>query len=241
MQKHLATLIGLLLTDGGVSKMSKNRFEIFLASNSEGLRNKFESSMQICFDVDRFYTINGETVCKIRAIEEVAGLELLKLSPTFRTRPCDVYPTCPKKTGNAERAIPHKCNSLNGYPPTRVPDFIMEGSVEIKRESLKAAISADGGVEFHTLSKGIKYLQRRLLLRCHNPNLIKQWRILFEDCGFEVTETKNEIRITGVKQFLKFRAEIGFLDNVKVERSKNWNGFEKNEILDKMIDSFIVD
>lgn len=241
MEQHLASLIGMLLTDGGVSKISKNRFEIFLASNSKGLRNEFELDMREHFGVDRFYTIHGKTVCKIRAVEESAGLQLLRLSPTFRTRPCNVYPFCPKMLGKELKTIPHECNSLNGYPPTKVPNFIMEGPLKTKRTALRSAMSGDGGVEFHEIFVGHKkYLQRRLIFRCHNPNLKIQWKKLFEDCGFNITETKNEIRISGIEQLLKFQAEIGFLNDVKVERSKYWNGFEKNEVLNKMISSFLV-
>lgn len=234
----LALIVGMLLTDGGISVVGNGGLEIFLSNNSESLKKFFADNLKKLFQDKKlnFKTTHG----KIKLYSKEIAEEFLKLSPTFRTRPCNVPPFCPKWTGHPEKAVPHECNSLNGFPPARIPEFVMNGSIEVKGVALKAAMSCDGGIEFHKIKQNNKeYLQRRLVFRCHNPNLLSQWKKLFLDCGFKVTETKNELRITGKEQFKKFRDEIGFIEGVKVEKSKNWKGMDKNELLDIVINSWL--
>ncbi|MBI3413492.1 MAG: hypothetical protein HY051_05440 [Candidatus Aenigmarchaeota archaeon] len=205
-EEVLASVIGMLLTDGGISVISKNKLEVFLTSNSEALRESFKQNLQILFpNLNlKFQTVHGRTVKKIRVCSREVGVEFLKFSTTFRTRPCNTFPVCPKFRGVPERAVPHECNSLNGFPPATLPSFIINGTPAVKRVALRSAMTCDGGIEFHKIvHNGKEYLQRRLLLRCHNPNLLGQWERVFVACGFKITKTINEIRITGKKNNLK--------------------------------------
>ena len=240
-EEVLASTIGLLLTDGGISVWGKKQLEVFLTSNSQALRNLFEKNIKQLFPERKlkFQTINGKTVKKIRICDKEVGRKLLEFSPTFRTRRCDVFPTCPRLRGLPQRGVCRECKPINGFPPVKIPEFIKEGSIELKRTILRVAMSCDGGIEFHEIvQKRRRNLQRRLFLRCHNPNLLQEWEKIFNDCGFKVTKTKNEIRITGKDQLKKFRNEIGFIEGVKVMRSKNWRGIDKNQLLDLVINSF---
>jgi hypothetical protein len=239
--KDLAMLIGLLLGDGGISVISKNRFEIFLTSNSRALRESFRKCLENIFPEKklRFEEISNKTVKKIRICDKEIGEQLLSFSPTFRTRPCNTFPICPMLKGKPEKAVCRECRPINGFPPVKIPEFIANGSPELKRLIVKGVMSCDGGIEFHPIKNGIKVnFQRRLFLRCHNPFLLAQWRKIFEDLGFDTTITKNEIRISGKNQLEKFKKEIGFIEGVEVKRSKNWKGIDKNMLLDIVIKSF---
>jgi len=237
--EKLIPTITLLLTDGGISRISKNSLEIFLTTNSKELQEIFIKNLTENFGKIKFTIVPNGTVTKIRVCNKKIGEILLGLSNSFRTRACNTFPVCPKLKGEMKKLPCKKCKPINGFPPTKIPEVIMDGNQLQKRLALKIAMSADGGVEFHLVKQNGKIRwQRRLFLRCHNPNLKQQWKKLFEDCGFTITETDNEIRISGKEQLEKFKNEIGFVKGVKVVKSKFWNGLTKNELLEKAIKSF---
>jgi len=238
-EKELATISALLLTDGGVSKISKNQWEIFVTSKSNEILKLFEKNIVKIFHKKTTRIINKNGVIKSRVCDKKIGEILLKLSPSFRTRSCSKFPICPLMKGKQNKPC-KKCESQNGFPPVIIPDFILLGKdKEIRNLVIRVAMSTDGCIEFHENKlKNKQWFQRRLSFRCHNPNLLDQWSQLFRGLGFKIKKTEKEIRITGKDQLIKFRNEIGFLKNVEVQRSKNWKGFTKNNVLDRAIESF---
>ena len=153
----------------------------------------------------------------------------MNFSPTYRTRPCITY-------------LCKYCKPKNGYPPVIIPKFIISGSKQIKRVFLQVVFSTDGCIEFYKnkYKKGNKeIIQRRISLSSYNPYLLKQFNEILTSLGFKTSITKNEIRIAGLKQILKFQKEIGFLDGVKISsKSRKWKDYDKNKLLNIVIDSY---
>ncbi len=236
----LVSVITLLLTDGGISRLSENSYEIFLTSNSKSIRELFKIEMNEIFGKKLdFKEIKSSTVTKVRICDVSIAKYLLKFSRSYRTRKCETYPICPKLKGVPEKAACRECKPINGYPPAEIPSIIKNGPLSRKKIAVKIAMSTDGGIEFHKIKVREKsYWQRRLFLRCHNPNLRKDWDKLIKDCGYNTTKTFNEIRISGIDQFNKYRNEIGFIENVKIHGSKRWKNHTKNEVLNIMINTF---
>lgn len=242
-ETQLVRLIALLLTDGGISKASKNLYEIYITNNSNIILNMFEACIEDLFGKQKFYRYKFKTVKKVKITSKEIGIYLLKFSSSYRTRPCNTYPKCLDKT------LCRICRSINGYPPARIPKFILNGKIEIRQEFLKIAFSADGCIEFYenknkknNKKSNKKSIQRRISLFCSNPYILKQFKTMIKKCGFNITFTKTEIRITGKKQLNKFKNEIGFLDGVVVSsKSKFWCGYDKNELLRIVLNSYWTD
>lgn len=236
----LAQLIGILLTDGGVSKASKNLYEIYITNNSETLLNLFKVCICELFGQQKFYEYKSKTVRKVKFTSDRIAAFLFAFSSSYRTRRCDTYPRCSR----VEDRIPCSvCLPDEGYPPVKIPDFISNGTAEIKKKFLKVAFSAEGCVEFYEnkyKNKAKTGLQRRVSLSCYNPNLLKQYSDMLKSLGYKISITKTEIRITGKEQLAKFSNEIGFLNDVYVSsKSKYWNNFDKNELLRLVLSSYL--
>lgn len=169
----LAQLVGILLTDGGVSKISKNLYEIYITNNSETLLQLFKDCISKIFGQQKFYEYKSKTVNKVKITSKEIADFLFNLSLSYRTRPCDTYPKCSRMKNKISCKL---CLPDNGYPPVKIPDFILNNNDELKREFLKVVFSAEGCVEFYENKYRYKNktgLQRRVSLSCYNPRLLK--------------------------------------------------------------------
>jgi len=236
----LVHLIGILLTDGGVSRLTKNLYETYITNNSEVLLKLFKECISKLFGHQKFYEYESKTVSKVKVVSNYIANFLFSLSLSYRTRPCDTYPKCRK---SEDHISCKSCEPENGYPPVRIPQFILKGKDKIKKEFLKVVFSAEGCVEFYEnryKSKNKVGLQRRVSLSCYNPHLLKQYSEILRSLGFKISITKTEIRIGGKNQLMKFKKEIGFLNNIYVSRkSKYWNGYDKKELLELVLSSYL--
>ena len=137
-------IVAYLLTDGGID--SKGR--IYFASTSGVPIEDFKTEVMETFNKQKFSFTTATAARVIRFSSSNVREKLLSLSPSYRTRPCNVHPICPKLKSN-KRTLNCICEKRrNNYPPTQIPDEIMNGNKEIKREFLKRVFTADGGPVF---------------------------------------------------------------------------------------------
>lgn len=125
--------MGILLTDGGVSKASKNLYEIYITNNSETLLRLFKVCISEIFGQQKFYEYKSKTVSKVKITSYKIANFLFDFSPSYRTRRCDTYPKCSRMK---DRISCKFCLPMACYPPVKIPDFIANGTTEIKRENL---------------------------------------------------------------------------------------------------------
>lgn len=214
----LGILIGLLLTDGWVNPKGV----IGIANKSDVLLSLFKNKVRTLFQKNNFCEFTDKrTNVKIIELNSVEVVRLmLNVCPTFRT-------------------IPFSDGTL---PKTRLPKFILGLEQSEIKEILKIMFSADGaiclGVKWNKIENRWKFT-RRVTLTCWNPTLKEDIGKLLNSIGIEFKISNTDIIIERNVEILKFIKFIGFLNGVKISRkSKNWEGFEKNQILELAIKTF---
>jgi hypothetical protein len=221
---ELGVVIGLLLTDGWVSK-NKSSWQIGFTNRSEELHELFKEKIKKIFgDVHFTTTPNSKNKgIKVTTLtSKKIGDFLHSFTPSFRK----------------------KAFTNGTFSNCKLPDFFFNLSKEEIKQVLSAMFSADGGV---TLSVGWRKrnvkcrinegweIKREIILGCKNPRIKKQIIKLLEKLGFNPREDKIKIVLEKKRDIIKFKNEIGFIDGVKISKSNTWKGFEKNQILDLAI------
>jgi hypothetical protein len=102
--------------------------------------------------------------------------------------------------------------------------------------------SADGsvcfGVKWHK-SKNMWQFTRRVKFSSKHPVIKQQIAELLKRFELNPKTWEKEVVLERRNDLIKFKKEIGFIPGVKVTKnSKNWEGFEKNQILNLLIKSF---
>lgn len=211
----LGILVGLLLTDGCVTHTISNNWKITFTNKSEELHKIFREKITNIFGIKKFKEWFDKFNIKSTEIQNKAVFKsLLTLTPTFRSKQLD-----------------------NGtFPNSKIPEFIIALDKENISEILKIMFSADGsiclGVKWHK-NKNMWQFTRRIKFSSKHPVIKQQITELLRRFDLNPKIWKKEIVLERKNDIIKFQKEIGFVPNVKVTKnSKNWEGFEKNEILE---------
>ncbi|MBI2542668.1 MAG: hypothetical protein HYW24_00560 [Candidatus Aenigmarchaeota archaeon] len=217
----LGILVGLLLTDGSVTFNSRS-WRIVFSGKSEELRELFKQKMKLLFSIEKFSEWTDEFGVKsLQVRQKQAASQLLRLVPTFRTKPF--------KDGT--------------FPQVRLPEFFEKMSTREMAEIMKAMFSADGSIVL-----GVKWRQdkkmwvftRRICLTSVTPSLKEQIaEILEKRFGMKPQIWRSDVALERKSDILKFKEVIGFVKGVKIsKKSKVWEGFEKTQILGLAIKTF---
>lgn len=223
----LGMIIGLLLTDGWIRK-NKTSWEIGFTNKSEELHTLFEEKMKMIFPNVHFTRRlkNNKEVKDTTINSKQIGNLLHNFLPSFRKKVFD-----------------------NGtFPNSKIPDFFFQLSKEELKEILKTMFSADGCIMLSMgwRKKSIKWrkeegweIKTEVTLGCKHPVIKEQILELLKNLGFAPRKDNDKVILGKEKDIIKFKNEIGFVRGVKISRkSKNWEGFEKNQILNLAIKSF---
>ena len=224
-----ATLLGILYTDGCLSRKSKNCWRFFLGNTSFEIIRAFKSCMIKVFGLDSQRVriseklVNGKPYYIAIVDSGYHGSLLTARYGTFRT-------------------LAFRKEGKKVHPPTRLP-FASNTNKSIISQFLKTAFSCDGGVCLYVAKSkdNYKFLIRNIFLSCHHPQLRSDYQQLLSILGIE---SKNLIKdkkilIQGRLRLEKFRKKVGFLDGVKItQHSAYWQGWEKNKVLDLALSSY---
>jgi hypothetical protein len=209
----LGILVGLLLTDGWITR---NKNTIGFSGKSEELHKIFKEKMNKIFGIKKFRKVVDKfgIVSTIVDNKEIKS-ELTKIIPIFRRKQF--------KDGK--------------FPNCRIPEFFFKLRKHELTEIMKVMFSADGcvsiGVWWNPKEKAWK-LKRRIQISSSHPIIRKQLaKLLKEKFNINAKIRWNGVVIENKSDIKKFWKEIRFVDGVKISgKSKNWKGFEKNQILD---------
>lgn|GEM_PF-1381231 len=227
-----ATLLGILYTDGCLSKKTKNCWRFYLSNTSLEIIQIFKDCMIKLFGLDSR---------RIRISEkQVNGKPFYKA--VVDSTNCGKYLTA---RYGCFRTLAFKKRGRKIYPPTKLP-FTEVNNHEVIACFLRAAFSCDGGVNLYLgLGKPGNYRFliriRNVYLSCHHPRLQRDYQRLLSYLGIisKVLPTDNKIIIRSKAELQRFRDKVGFLDGVRVtQHSAFWQGWEKNKVLDLAISSY---
>lgn len=224
MNRTLATLLGLLYTDGCLSPKGKNSWRFYFSNKSERLVTIFQESMMKSFNLPSSRIRLGKTNDGLyRAIvnSKEIGNTLTQKFGTFRTLR----------------------NKRGVFPKTTLPvqEFLQ---CHVAQNFLRAAFSCDGGVNLYSAhNKGKKslFLIRGVYLACAHPILRNQYCELLRRLGITARNVAQDgkIKIETEKDIRLFYRYVGFLKGVRITHtSKFWPDIEKQELLKKVIQSY---
>lgn len=226
MNQTTATLIGLLYTDGCLSPKGTSSWRFYFSNKSKRLVTIFAECMQQCFTLPASRVRLGFTQDGLyRAIvdSKAAGDMFTEQFGTFRT-------------------LRYASGKL---PQARLPvDDLLQSNVAA--DFLRAAFSADGGVNLYVArgnrnNKETRWLIRGVYLACAHAPLRKDYCQLLASHGIRVRNVAGDgkIKIEIEKDIRLFHQEIGFIEGVHITHtSKFWPDVEKQALLNRVIDSY---
>ena len=223
MEQDEVALLGILYTDGCLSKKGKNGWRFFLGNTSWPIIQAFKKSMMRLYSLPEKRIriskkqVNGKPFYKAVVDSMDIGQLLTKKYGTFRTL----------KFGNE-------------YPSASLPQNLKNDSKTIC-QFLKVAFSCDGGINLYVAKSKYKFLIRNVYLACQHPVLREQYFELLKKLGIvgKILEKDELIRIQGKESLQKFAQLVGFMDGVKItQNSAYWQGFEKQKVLELAVASY---
>lgn len=226
MNRTEATLIGLLFTDGCLSPKGKSSWRFYFSNKSKELARIFQDCMMQCFALPPSRIRLGLTTDGLyRAIVDSkdAGDALTRTYGTFRT-------------------LRYKSGEL---PETRLPlEELLRH--QVAEDFLRAAFSADGGVNLYTARRKsargeTRWLIRGVYLACAHPVLRRQYCALLAALGIRARNVAQDgkAKIETEKDIRLFYQKVGFIEGVRITHtSKFWPEIEKQELLTRLIESY---
>ena len=234
--RDLLLLVPFLLSDGGVSPKGANGWLIYFRNNDKILINYFikflnkvtQNKIQVQTKKDGSYFV--------RVNDKELGKKLLKLSLSFRTQPCNMHPVCPgyRKYGLC------KSTTIDGrYHKIILPEEFVKYE-KIQKLFLRIYFTCDGGISVISSNTRYPFLVRKVFVNIKHPTLRKDFYKLLVVAGFNPKVYSEQIRLTTQEDLIKFYRTIGFVEGVKISNhSKKFVGFEKNNLLRLLVNSYI--
>ena len=224
MNEQLATLIGLLYTDGCLSPKGKSSWRFYFSNKSKRLVAIFRESMMECFALPSSRVRLGMTndgLYRALVDSKEIGDELTRRFGTFRT-------------------LRYQSGEL---PKARLPvKELLQHNVAA--DFLKAAFSCDGGVNLYVARRiGTQWLIRGVYLACAHPQLRSEYCKTLRALGITARNVAGDgkLKIETEKDIRSFHQKIGFIDGVQITHtSKFWPSIEKQKLLEKVIQSYDV-
>lgn len=232
----LLRLTPFLLSDGGITPKGKNSWGIYFRNNNPELIKEFRKRLWELCKNEGFLEKRKDGSFMVKLNSKEIGKDLLKLTNSYRTKECNVYPTCPNLRGGRQSC--KICDEEKVFPLTRIPKKIFENK-NLAEYFLRVYTSCDGGISV-TVARKSKYpfLVRKIFIEVKHPilkeNLVKMLKLF--KLNPKIYET--QIRLTTKEDITKFD-KIGFVKGCKIgKNSKLLRGYEKNYILNKVLESY---
>jgi len=211
---NLGVLIGMIITDGSISRKGSS-WKIEFTGKSEILHQMFRDLVRKIFKIHNF--------------TETVDSRFPEIKRTMFTS---------KKVGEILHAIIPKEKIVE------LPPFIFRLSREEISKILQVMFSCDGNVSLWVIwnkKKEVWEIKKWVKFASKSKKLRFQVKALLNKFGIESLERERNEELLIVKRdsIKKFGKMIRFVEGVEVTKnSKNWCGFEKNQILDLAIKTF---
>lgn len=234
-------LVSLCLSDGGIGYSSETSY-IHFTNKSSVLLDLFKKEIQK-FSSSKIHEQKKPRGITLRVFDKNLVDELMKISPSFRTKSCDHFPVCPYlKNGKINLRHNHPHVRLNGliWSEIKIPENLFLNK-KGKSEFLKIYISCDGYPSIFPRKDSWSAVERIVAIVCHHPLLKQRLNQLLDDLKVPHTVKENSLEMRSKEAIEKFQKEIGFVDGVKMTgNSDYWEGTTKNEVLRKILKSYDV-
>ena len=239
--RQLVLLSAFLLTDGGISSKEKNWLIYFRNKDKEIIKN-FQEILKEFTGKFGYVSKRKDGTDYVRRVDNNLAKNLFKLSPSYRTKACNIFPKCQHLSGKLSSCLLFGTIKVNGveYPKAQIPKLIFKNN-KLANKFLKIYASCDGGVSVVPAKnkRGSLFLVRKIFISVKHPTLSDHLTELFKNLGYNPSQFKDQIRLTKREDLQKFHKEINFIEGSKISNdSKFLNGLEKNTVLTMVIDSY---
>lgn len=223
MDSNEVTLLGILYTDGCLSKKKGGSWRFYLGNTSWPIIQAFKRSLMALYGLPAKRIriskkiVNKKPFYKAVVDSKEIGQLLTEKYGTFRTL----------KYGDV-------------YPVASLPSNLAS-DLEAVRQFLRVAFSCDGGINLYVARSKYSWLIRNIYLSCHHPVLRVQYFELLKklDIAAKILEKDDLIRIQGRQDLEKFAKSVGFMSGVKItQNSAYWQGFPKQKVLELAVASY---
>lgn len=240
--RQLSLLASYLLSDGGMSPRGKGSWTIYFRNKDSAVIESFQKHLECCANRKGYETKRKDGGYFVKLHSSALGKKLLNLSNSYRTTACNDYPVCPFSVNNGRQ----RCSSCKKilhedkeYPLVGVPSEVYK-SHGLAKEFLRIYATCDGGVSITTGYKGsTPFLVRRVFIAVKHPLLAEQLIELLKMLGYKPYYYGQQIRLTQKNDIIQFQKDIGFIKGAKISGdSKYLHGYEKNQILETMTESY---
>lgn len=232
-------LVSLCLSDGGIGYSSETSY-IHFTNKSSALLDLFKKEIRK-FTSSKIHEQKKPRGITLRVFNKSLVDELIKISPSFRTKPCNHFPKCPYlKSGKINLRLKHPHVKFDGltWSKIEIPEKLFRNKKD-KSKFLKIYISCDGYPSIFPRKNSWSVVERIVAIVCHHPMLKQRLSKLLDDLKVPYTVKENSLEMRSKEAITKFKKEIGFVDGVEMTgNSKYWEGLTKNEVLDKIIKSY---
>ncbi len=233
-------LTPFLLSDGGLSPRGKESWTIYFRNKDSATIKEFRNILFACTKRTGHVQKRKDGTYMVKIHSKKLGEELLNFSPSYRTSECKRYPRCPALYGKRGscKICTYKKQKPTNYPPSQLPKIVFKDK-KMAKYFLKIYTTCDGGVSA-TLSKTkYPFLIKKLFISVKHSILRDNLMKLLMDLGFKPKVYSEQIRLIGNFDLTKFNKEIRFIENSRIGKdSKRLHGYEKNFILEKIIESY---
>ncbi len=235
-------LAAFLLSDGGIAARGKKSWTIYFRNKDKSVIDEFQRVLKESCGKIGYVTKRTDGSLFIRLHSKEFAERLFKLSKSYRTKACNNFPQCRHLKGKRSSCTTHGAEIVNGieYPKAEIPKQIFKNK-QLANEFLRIYASCDGGISVVPTKniRGSPFLVRKIFISVKHPKLSEQLTNLLFDLGFSPSRYKDQIRVIKMEDIRKFRDEIAFIKGAKISKdSKFLYGYQKNQILDKIINSY---
>lgn len=239
--RQLALLSAFLLTDGGVSSKGKN-WLIYFRNKDPKITERFQETLKRAAGKFGYVSDRKDGTRFIRTVDNKLAKSLFRLSPSYRTKACGIFPKCQHLGGKMSSCTLFGTIRVDGveYPKAQIPRCVFV-SESLAKAFLKIYASCDGGVSVVPAKnkRGSLFLVRKVLISVKHPVLSDQLAELLRELGYRPSQFKDQIRLTKREDLERFYREIGFVEGSKIsDDSRFLSGLEKNAVLRMVVDSY---
>lgn len=232
-------LVSLCLSDGGIGYSSETSYMHF-TNKSRVLLELFKKEIRK-FTSSKIHEQKKPRGITLRVFDKNLISELIKISPSFRTKSCNHFPVCPYlKSDKINLRFKHTHVKSDGFvwSEIKIPENLFQNKKD-KSEFLKIYISCDGYPSIFPRKDSWSAVERIVAIVCHHPILKQRLSELLDDLKVPHNVKENSLEMRSREAIIKFKKEIGFVNGVEMTgNSRYWEGLTKNKVLNKIIKSY---
>lgn len=233
-------LVALCLSDGGIGFSSSTMY-IHFTSSSNVLLDFFKREIRK-FSNAKIHVQHKPRGTTLRVYDKDLVQDLLAISPSYRTRPCNHFPKCPilKKKEKIPTYGIHEHLFHNGlvFAEVAIPEDLFRTQLD-KARFMRIYTTCDGYPSIFPRKHSWSAVERMVAIVCHHPFLKKRLHEILFNLRIPHKIKPYSLVMRSQDAIRKFKEKIGFVDGVLMTgNSRYWRTYQKNEVLDIILKSY---